>query len=271
MKRNRVSIRGLAFLDVGAGPTILLIHAFGFDAGMWQPQIDHMRSLGWRVIAPDLRGFGESPGPTADHSFDETVADVVGLLDDAQVDRAVVCGLSMGAATAVALAVAHPHRVAGLLIADNSRPDGIERATAASERILRIGMTALSDVYEPILFSDAYRARAPDAIARWRRALIARDPAQLAKVVMAYHDRPDPGPHLVDITAPATIVYGVDDVAIPEDRRMDYTPIPDAVVHRIPNAGHMSNMEQPEVFNSALAELALRSLGKDWRGEGRIT
>lgn len=259
MKRNCVSTRGIAYEDVGDGPAVLLIHAFGFDADMWEPQVAHMRSSGYRVITPDLRGFGASPGPTDLHTFDETVADVVGVMDDAGVERTVVGGVSMGAATSAALTIQHPERVVGLLIADNSRPDGLDRAIAARNRILMLGMEGLADVYEPILFGDSYRERAPEAIDHWRRKLVARDPQELATVVRFYHDRPDPYTGLAGISVPTMLVFGEDDAAIPPARRNDYASIPGARISTIPDSGHMSNMEQPDIFNSLLADLAARA------------
>ena len=258
VKRNCVSSRGIAYKDVGEGPCVLLVHAFGFDADMWEPQVEHMTSAGYRIIAPDVRGFGESPGPSEDHTFQETVDDVAGVLEDADVDHAVVGGLSMGAAVAVALTVAYPNRVDGLLIADNSLPDGFERATAASERILTIGLNALSEVYEPILFGQAYRSSHENAIAGWRDRLIARDQRQLATLVLAYHNRPSPAEDLMSISMPTTIVFGEEDAAIPEPRRNDYVGIPGALHERIPGAGHMSNVERPDEFNAVLLALARR-------------
>jgi 3-oxoadipate enol-lactonase len=181
---------------------------------------------------------------------------MIGVLDDACVENAVVAGLSMGAAVSVALALDHPDRVVGLFIADNSRPDGHDRATAAAERIIRLGMDGLADVYEPILFGEAYRSTHPDDIEEWRQQLAGRDAEDLATIVMAYHDRPDPGPRLSEIRAPGVLVFGEDDAAIPEDRRGDYRPIPHLSEHRIRGAGHISNLEAPDVFNELLLALA---------------
>ena len=72
---------------------------------------------------------------------------------------------------------------------------------------------------------------------------------------MAYHDRPDPGPRLSEIRAPAVLVFGEDDAAIPEDRRGDYRPIPHLTEHRIQGAGHISNLEAPDAFNGLLLDL----------------
>ena len=75
-------------------------------------------------------------------------------------------------------------------------------------------------------------------------------------MVLAYHDRPNPSPYLADIAVPAMIVFGEEDAAIPEERRADYGSIPGVEMRRIPDAGHMSNLEQPEAFNAYLADLA---------------
>ena len=252
VKRNYVSDRGIAYRDVGSGHAVLLIHAFGFDATMWEPQIEFLSARGYRVLAHDHRGFGDSPGPAPDHSFQHTIADAVSVLDHAGVASAVAAGVSMGAATSVGLAISHPERVRGLVIADNSRPDGPERGAAAAKRIRALGLAGLADVYEPILFSDRFRRSNPDFISAWRGRLTALDPEDLATIVEPYHGRPDPEPALESIRVPTAIVFGGDDAAIPEHRRTDYQAIHSATHFVIDAAGHMSSLEKPARFNEIL-------------------
>jgi pimeloyl-ACP methyl ester carboxylesterase len=234
---------------------VLLVHAFGFDADMWEPQVEALIEQGYRALAPDLRGFGASVSPPPTFDFSTLVDDMAGVLDAAGAGHAVVAGVSMGAATAVGLAIGHPDLVDGLLLADNARPDGQERGAAAAERILNLGMEGLADVYEPILFGERFRAEHGDMVRRWRSKLVRRDPAELATIVGPYHDRPDPADHLTDVRVPTVVVFGEEDAAVPEHRRGDYLRIPDVVVRRIPEAGHISNLEAPEAFNEILFAL----------------
>lgn len=266
MKRNEVSATGIAFHDAGAGPPVLLLHAFGADATMWQAQVDVLVEAGYRVLAPDHRGFGQSPSPVAGSNFRQVVDDMVSVLDAAEVGAVVAAGVSMGSAASVALAVAHPGRVAGLLLADNSRPDGPERGHRAAERIRTIGMAALADVYEPILFGEDYRRSGDRYLADWRARLIERDPEDLATVVEPYHARPDPGPRLPLIDVPTAVVFGAEDAAVPDHRRDEYLAIPGSELFLIEGAGHMSNVEAPAAFNAILLSLAEKALRR--RGSG---
>lgn len=252
VKRNYVSDRGIAYCAEGSGPCVLLIHAFGFDATMWTPQISFLVDRGYRVLAHDHRGFGLSPKPATNHSFESSVADAVSVLDHAGVGSAVVAGVSMGSATAVAMAISRPARVAGLLLADNSRPDGPERGAAAADRIRDLGMVRLADLYEPILFGESFRRRHPGYVSAWRERLIALDADDLAAVVAPYHGRPDPGPHLERVDVPTAIVFGSEDAAVADDRRQDYMTIPSAKQFLIDGAGHMSSLERPAEFNRIL-------------------
>lgn len=261
VKRNCVSTNGIAYVDTGTGPAVLLIHAFGLDADMWEPQVEPLVSAGYRALVPDLRGFGSSPPPPSDYTFATTVSDMLDVLDAAGVERAVAAGVSMGSATVIALAIESPSRVAGLLLADNSRPDGPRRGRDAADRIRRLGLDGLADVYEPVLFGEAFRVGQPGLIDRWRRKLVARNEDDLATIVEPYHGRPDPGPFLGAVSVPAVVVFGEEDAAIPEARRSDYLAIPGVTEHRIADAGHVSNLERPDEFNRILLDLVARACG----------
>ena len=265
--RNCVSDRGISYIDDGAGPPIMLLHAFGLDRSMWDAQRDFLVRGGFRTFVPDMRGFGESPPPPDDYSFAVSVADALDVLDHAGVTSAVIVGLSMGAAIAVDLVTTAPSRVAGLLLADNSLPDGKERGSTAAARIRDIGTERLADFYEPILFAANYRRGHADAIDVWRRRLAALDAEALATIVLPYHARRDPSGLLGEIAVPTAIVYGAEDAAITGSRRNDYLAIPGSSRWIIDDAGHCSNLEQPERFNEIVADLLATIPG--WEPQNR--
>lgn len=115
MPGRTMQLRGLTFnvLVEGEGPDVLLIHGFPDSNSVWREQIPLLVESGFRVIAPDLRGFGESSAPTAtaDYRIDEFVADLVAILDELGVDRARVLGHDWGAAVGWQLCMQHPQRV----------------------------------------------------------------------------------------------------------------------------------------------------------------
>src|SRR5215210_7899298 len=113
----RASQTAIAYEDIGAGPVVVLLHAFPLDSGMWRPQLGEL-AKGYRVIAPDLPGFGRS-AVSAGLTMD-SVADVVAeLLDHLGVnERVAVAGVSMGGYAALAFARLYPQRLRALVLAD---------------------------------------------------------------------------------------------------------------------------------------------------------
>src|ERR1700750_2655244 len=106
---NRVArVRGieLAYTDEGHGPAVVFLHGFPFDRSMWRGQIEKL-SESFRVIAPDFRGHGETTVIAAPSTMEDLAEDIVALLDELNIPRAVVCGLSMGGYVALALYRAH--------------------------------------------------------------------------------------------------------------------------------------------------------------------
>src|SRR3954470_9419844 len=108
----------ISFDDVGEGPPVVLLHAFPLARAMWQPQVEALRDA-YRVIAPDLRGFGASAAFTGPPSVERLADDVAALLDALKVrERGGVGGVSMGGYVALAFARRHPARLRALILAD---------------------------------------------------------------------------------------------------------------------------------------------------------
>ena len=110
--------------ESGAGPDVVLLHAFPVDATLWTPQRIALADAGFRVITPDLPGFGGSALPDATPSLDVMADEVAGLLDLLGVREAVVGGLSMGGYVAMAMLRRHPERVSRLVLADTKAHGG---------------------------------------------------------------------------------------------------------------------------------------------------
>src|SRR5690606_39238170 len=108
----------IAFDEAGEGPeAVLLVHGHPFDRSMWRPQAAAIGSAGWRVLVPDLRGYGGSTVVPGETRMDVFAADLMALLDHCGIARAVVAGLSMGGQIAMECARLHPERVSGLVLA----------------------------------------------------------------------------------------------------------------------------------------------------------
>jgi 3-oxoadipate enol-lactonase len=238
-------------------PGLLLIHAFPVDAGMWEPQL---AALGTRlpIAAPHLPGFGGTEGPEV-LTMSAAAAHCVTALDDAGIDRAIVCGLSMGGYVAFELwRVARP-RVAALVLANTraepDAPEGAAGRRALAERLGSEGNGFLVEQPPPLLSADA----PPE---RWERvkAMIAAQPAAgIAAAALGMAERPDSAPDLPGIDVPTLVITGSGDTLIPPDVTAGIADgVPDAELLTIEEAGHLSNLEAPEAFSKALGEMADR-------------
>jgi pimeloyl-ACP methyl ester carboxylesterase len=244
------------------GDALLLLHAFPVDSRMWRPQMDAFEG-DVQVVAPNHPGFGgRSDGPEV-MAMALAAESAVNALDSADVQRAVVCGLSMGGYVALELWRRHPGRVMGLVFANTrSGADGEEAAARRrelAERLRREGKDFFVDG-PPGLLSE----HAPEDLRRIVREIIADQPAEaLAAASLGMAERPDSGPDLAGIDVATLVLTGADDTLIPSSVTAEMAKaIPGARLGVIDGAGHLSNLEQPEEFNRLLGEhLALCGLG----------
>lgn len=238
---------------------LLLIHAFPLDARMWSPQLG-----GPRAVAPSLPGFGGT-APAADGvmTMGEAAGRCVDALDAAGIDRAVVCGLSVGGYVAFELWRTARSRIAGLVLANTrSEPDAAEARAARvalAERLRREG-NVLADSPPPLLSPEA-----PDEMRGWIRELIADQPAEaIAAASLGMAERPDSGPDLPTIDVPTLVVTSDRDELIPMSVSAPMADaIPGAELAVIAGAGHLSNVERPEEFSALLSRHLERCGGPD--------
>jgi 3-oxoadipate enol-lactonase len=253
------------YLNVtGSGPTapartLLLLHAFPLAAEMWQPQLSTVPP-GWRFIAPDLRGFGQSPpsGPSVLASMDDHAEDVVALLDHLELDRAVVGGLSMGGYVAFALLRLAPERVAGLVLAD-TRPEADDDTARANrdrmtETLEHGGAAAVIERLLPNLLGATTRTSKPDVVRQVRELALAQSDEGIRHGIQSLKSRRDSTPLLAGIRCPALVVVGDEDQITNVDvARALHGRISGAELVVLKGAGHLSNLEQPGEFNQALS------------------
>jgi 3-oxoadipate enol-lactonase len=254
MRTIRLDRVTLAYDDTGPerGTPLLLVHGHPFDRTMWHPQLQGFAAER-RVIVPDLRGYGASPGAVA--QWADFADDLIGLLDGLRVPHAVVAGLSMGGQIALELHRRHPGRVAGLLLADTmaaGEPDRAQRRAAAA-RLLDEGM----DPYAVEVLYRMVTPRAPGSVADHVLAMMrATDPAGAAAAQRARADRPDHLPRLASVAVPTVVVVGAEDeFTPPSDARAIAERVPGAELMIIDGAAHLPNIEQPDAFNGALRHL----------------
>ena len=129
----------IAFDDRGDGTPLLLVHGFPHDRGLWAPQLRTLPGRA-RCIAPDLRGFGGS-GRAGPYSMDRHADDLACLLDHLQVERAVVCGLSMGGYVGFAFWRRHADRVRALVLCDTKAGADSDEARAKRREMIEVART----------------------------------------------------------------------------------------------------------------------------------
>lgn len=247
---NGIRIR---FDDEGAGPAVMLLHAFPFSAAMWRPQIEALRGR-YRVIAPDLRGFGGSDAPPGPYLMDTMADDAAALLEYLHIPQAVIVGLSMGGYIAFAFWRRHRDKVAALALADTRAGADSEERRAERETNARLveeqGAGAIADKLIPNLVADA----APQALRDHLRELIsANSPVGIAGALRGMALRVDSSADLPGINVPTLAIVGEEDrLSPPSEVESMIAAIPNGRLVRIPGAGHLSNLEQPEAFNAAL-------------------
>jgi len=242
-------------------PVLLLVHGFPLDSRMWAAQLDGLAAEA-RLIAPDLRGHGRSDAPPGPYTVDGHADDLAALLDLLGIERAIVAGLSMGGYVAFAMWHRHAARVAGLALLDTraepDTPAGRANRDAGIALIRERGVLAVAgDMLPKVLAPSSQR----DAGLTERvRAMMADQPASgMIGALAAMRDRPDSVPTLATITVPTLVAAGADDqLTPPADARAMGARIRGAEVAIIPQAGHLSPMENPAAVNGALVALIRR-------------
>jgi pimeloyl-ACP methyl ester carboxylesterase len=249
----------LHYLDEGAGePAVVLLHAFPLSSAMWEPQVAALQER-WRVVAPDLRGFGRSqvPEDRSAYSMEAFADDVAGLLDHLGLGRVVVVGLSIGGYIAFSLLRRHRPRVAALVLADTrDRPDSpevAERRTRQQAALSQGGKAAVVDELLAGLAGDSTRRDHPEVVARIRALMEPAAAPALIGALEAMKQRPDASGELYAIGVPTLFVVGDEDAGSPPDvARAMHEEVPGSQLEIVPGAGHVSNLAAPDVFNQAL-------------------
>ncbi len=245
----------LAFDERGSGPAIVLVHGHPFSRRMWHGQLESLSDT-FRVIAPDLPGYGESPvrGTTA---RPRDLADaVVELMDAIGVDRATVVGLSLGGLVAMELGLGNPERVTGVVLTATTAapltPEEAEMRRATAARVERDGMLDHALEMAGRLFGPAAR-REPSLVLPILETMLTTSPAGAAAALRGRAERPPYDRLLRDLRVPALVLAGdADSFSTAEITAQLVASLPGPEVLILPGVGHMPNLEAPERFDEAV-------------------
>ena len=230
----------------GNGPAVLLTHGYSATSRMWRPQ-EKAVSERYRLITWDMRGHGEteSPADPAQYSETLTLADMAGLLDLLEVDKAVVGGLSLGGFMSLAFHLAHPERVRALVLCDTgpgyrnpeARAGWNKAAERRAQQFEERGLDALGGSTE--VRATAQYHRSAQGLEHAARGMLAQFDARIID-------------HLPEINVPTLVIVGANDEPFLGASEYMAARIPGARLEVIPDAGHAANIDQLDAFNSVL-------------------
>ena len=263
---QRLTVNGvnLAVEVRGEGPAILFVHGYPLDRTIWRDQIDSLE--GYRRIAPDLRGMGQSDAPDLGYGMGIYAADLAALLDALGVNEVVLCGLSMGGYVIFEFLRRWRHRVRALILmdtrAEGDSTEGRRARDAAAATARDGGAGAVGGAMLPKMLAPGSEERAPELVDRVRRMMAATPVAGMIGALAAMRDRHDSTgllPTLADL--PTLVLVGEEDALAPPDaaRRMA-TLIPGARLVVIPGAGHLPPVERPSETTAEIRDF-LRVVG----------
>jgi 3-oxoadipate enol-lactonase len=248
----------LHYADTGVGLPVVLLHGFPFHSGIWHEQVRALTGL-YRMITPDLRGFGKSIAPAGVYEMDVLAADVLALLDQLNIRQCVLIGHSMGGYVALAAYKMFPERIQAFgLIASQAGADTEEarqNRLNTVEKVLQAGdkgAQVIVDGMLPKLFAKESPPE-PEISEEITKIILGTDVAGIVGALKGMANRPDSNPILPEMNIPVLLLAGDQDQIIPAakaETMASVLPNPTHIV--VENAGHMLMLEQPGATTEAL-------------------
>ena len=258
----------LAYEERGAGEAIVLVHGHPFDRRMWRPQLESL-SDAFRVIAPDLPGYGASHPRNGTMTMRALADSVVELLDAIEVERAVVVGLSMGGLVSMEIGLGHPDRTYGVVLAATTAapvtPEEAASRRAVAADLEENGMLTVALEMAGRLFGSRAR-RDPAVVLAVFEMMMTAQPQGAAAALRGRAERPDYASLLGDLRVPALVIAGDEDAysSAPVTEQL-VASLPEPEVVLLDGIGHLPNLEDPGRFDTALRSFAERVTGSSNR------
>ena len=255
MPNKSIHAAPVHYIDQGSGSPLVLLHGFPLDRRMWAAQIEAF-SATHRVIAPDFRGFGQSP-PTGPFTMESLADDVHAMLHDLKAVPMVLAGLSMGGYVALAYARKYAVTLRGLILldtkADPDTPEAREGRGKMIQLVKEKGSAAIGDAMQPRLLPPEAGTSRPQLVKQLREMTDQTSPLTIEHALAAMRDRPDQTPMLASINVPTLVITGeLDAITPPATCKAMQRKIPLSQLAIIRGAGHMTPMEQPNQVNAAI-------------------
>lgn len=247
----------MAYDEVGSGIPILFIHGYPLNRRMWQPQLASLAPEA-HLIAPDLRGHGDSTPTKGIYTMDLLAEDCARLLDHMNIhEKVVLCGLSMGGYISFSFARKYPERLTGLILtATRAAPDTEEGKLNRQRSIEIVKEHGIDPIIETMLqriLSPKTIRDNPELVQTVREIMKRTSTEAVLGDLQGMMERSDSRPFLKQITVPTLIIHGMDDILIPiEEAKVMQKAIPNCQLILIEHAAHLPNLEASERFNQAV-------------------
>lgn len=258
---NNISL-SYSYAGEGTIPVIFL-HGFPFDKSMWKLQLDSLKNS-CCVIAIDIRGFGKSIDEKTPLSIDLFAEDLVLFMDNLKIEKAIVCGLSMGGFIALNAIKRFPERFEALILCDTQciadTTEVKEKRNVAIEQINRDGVEEFNEKFIKNVFHPDSLRNNKELVEGLRSVVFANSKETIIAGLTALAERSETCSSLDDIRIPTLIMCGREDEVTPlAQSEFMHEHIEGSILKILDNAGHVSNLEQPDEFNTYLRDF-LRSI-----------
>ena len=257
------SVNGITVYYSDSGKTesqpIVLVHGFPFSSEMWKVQLPHLQQMNLRIITYDIRGHGQTDVGDGQYSIELFVDDLIALLDFLKIQKAILCGFSMGGYIALRAIERNADRFNALILCDTtSLADSNEAKIRRSNSIKVVkdkGVSQFAEGFLKAVFTPESLVNRNSVVDELRKIVISNSPIGICGSLLAMAARTDTTEGLSKISVPALIMVGQEDAVTPPSAAQTMNDrIPNSKLHIIANAAHMSNVENPLVFNEHLAK-----------------
>lgn len=257
-----VSDFNLSYDDVGVGQIpIIFLHGFPFDKSMWKQQCEFLKTS-YRLIACDIRGFGKSKDEQTSLNINLFADDLIQFMDKLKIDKAIICGLSMGGFITLNAIKRFPERFEALILCDTQCiADTVEvkqKRLKSIEKIEENGVTSFNEKFVKNVFHEDSLTNKKELVENLRSVVFANSQNIIIQGLLALAKRSETCSSLIEINMPTLIICGREDAVTPlEQSEYMKNHIKGSVLKIIDKAGHVSNLEQPDEFNNHLQEFLM--------------
>jgi 3-oxoadipate enol-lactonase len=248
----------VSYIDQGPkdAPVIIFIHGFPLNKSMWNEQIESF-SKQYRVIAYDVRGHGQTEIGNVDLSIELFVSDLLSLMDTLEIQTGILCGLSMGGYIALNAIKNFPHRIDGLILCDTTciadTPETKEKRKESIHKVNEFGVVQYAEEIAQNLLAPETFTTKPQVIASVKEMILHTSQDSITETILALAGREESCSYLPEILVPVLILVGKEDkITPPASAQQIHDCIKNSKLFIIENAGHLSNLENPEIFNTHL-------------------